>query len=206
MDNDMEFFMSFLEADGDPPDAAMADAASPPPDVPDDTGPESPPDISDGGSDDPPDFGGDDTGGGDMEDDTPPDFGDEGGGDEFSDEDTEESEDGNDKQPMELDEKISAIMNVNLYNRFLTLLTNIGTQMSQIKNNSDMIYTLSPDASDLFNQYKNLDDNVRLYLKNSFASENYSKNILFFNKCLNLLKLLNDQFASYVNKGIKERK
>lgn len=201
--DDLKFFMSFLEADGDPPDAAMADAASPPPDVPEDNGSTDIPD--DGGNDAPPDFDGDNMGG-DGDDGSASDFGDDIGEDEFMDDSSEENDSEDTKHPMELDEKISAIMNVNLYNRFLTILTNLGTQMSQIKNNSDMIYTLSPEASELFDQYKTLDDNIRLYLKNSFIDENYSKNILFFNKCLNLLKLLNDQFASYINKSIKERK
>ena len=48
------------------------------------------------------------------------------------------------------------------------------------------------DPDNLVEFVKRLDENIRLYLKNSFINENYSKNLLFFNKCLNLLKLLND--------------
>jgi len=102
-----------------------------------------------------------------------------------------------------LDEKISAIMNMNLYQRYLSLLNTIGGQLTMIKNNSDILHTLSADSLDIVESLKKLDENIRLYLKNSFLNENYSKNLLFFNKCLNLLKLLNDVFDSNVKKGIK---
>ena len=206
--DDIKFFMSFMEAD-DPPDAAMAADNSPPPDVPEDNGggtaPDDMPDMGDDGGS-PPDFGGDDGSMDDGEDGSPPDFGDDEGG--FGDEDGATDEEGGEdqKEPMDLDDKVSAIMNANLYTRFLTMLTNIEAQMSQMKSNADIVYTLSPDASDMYNKYKQLDDNIRLYLNNSFIDENYSKNLLFFNKCLNLLKLLNDSFSSYVNKGIREQK
>ena len=206
--DDIKFFMSFMEAD-DPPDAAMAADNSPPPDVPEDNGggtaPDDMPDMGDdtGG---PPDFGGDAESMDDGGDGSPPDFGDDEGG--FGDEDGATDEEGGEdqKEPMDLDDKVSAIMNANLYTRFLTMLTNIEAQMSQMKSNADIVYTLSPDASDMYNKYKQLDDNIRLYLNNSFIDENYSKNLLFFNKCLNLLKLLNDSFSLYVNKGIREQK
>lgn len=206
--DDIKFFMSFMEAD-DPPDAAMAADNSPPPDVPEDNGggtaPDDMPDMGDDGGS-PPDFGGDDTLMDDGGDGSPPDFGDDEGG--FGDEDGATDEEGGEdqKEPMDLDDKVSAIMNANLYTRFLTMLTNIEAQMSQMKSNADIVYTLSPDASEMYNKYKQLDDNIRLYLNNSFIDENYSKNLLFFNKCLNLLKLLNDSFSSYVNKGIREQK
>lgn len=206
--DDIKFFMSFMEAD-DPPDAAMAADNSPPPDVPEDNGggtaPDDMPDMGDDAGS-PPDFGGDDTLMDDGGDGSPPDFGDDEGG--FGDEDGATDEEGGEdqKEPMDLDDKVSAIMNANLYTRFLTMLTNIEAQMSQMKSNADIVYTLSPDASEMYNKYKQLDDNIRLYLNNSFIDENYSKNLLFFNKCLNLLKLLNDSFSLYVNKGIREQK
>lgn len=205
MDN-LNFFKSFLEAEGDPPDAAMG-AASAPPDIPDDVPEDAgPPDISDTADDSPPDFGGDDT----TMDDAPPDFGGEDGGDDFGTDDMGEdgSEDGEGEntEPMGLDEKVSAIMNKNLYSRFLTMLDDLGSQLTQFKNNSDIIYTLSAEANDMYGKYKELDENIRLYLKNSFIDENYSKNLLFFNKCLNLFKLLNDSFSALIHKGINERK
>ena len=209
--NNLSFFKSFLEAD-EAPDAAMASSAGdtsmdgPPPenissstpnDLPDVPTDDGPPDL---GSED--DFPVDDAG--NMEDDGPPDF--EGEGDEFGDEGESSEEDSEEnKDPMDLDEKVSAIMNANLYSRFLTMLNNLGSQINQIHQNSDMIYAISPNASDIINNYKQLDENIRLYLKNSFLNENYSSNLLFFNKCLNLLKLLNDSFSSNINKGIKER-
>ena len=206
--DDIKLFMSLMEED-DTPDAAMAADNSPPPDVPEDNGggtaPDDMPDMGDDAGS-PPDFGGDDGLMDDGGDGSPPDFGDDEGG--FGDEDGATDEEGGEdqKEPMDLDDKVSAIMNANLYTRFLTMLTNIEAQMSQMKSNADIVYTLSPDASEMYNKYKQLDDNIRLYLNNSFIDENYSKNLLFFNKCLNLLKLLNDSFSSYVNKGIREQK
>ena len=66
-----------------------------------------------------------------------------------------------------------------------------------------MIYALSPEAPDIIGSLKKLDENIRLYLDNIFVNENYSRNLLFFDKCLNLLKLLNDAFDGSIQKGIK---
>lgn len=196
-------FEQFLyEAPGDdPPDVApdMSSDAETPPDMPEET-----PDTDDS----PPDMG--DDFGGDMGDDAPPDMGsdDDGGfGDEgddgFGDNSGADDSGENDSNNLELDEKISSIMNMNLYQRYLTLLNTIGSQLTMIKNNSDILFTLSSDSLSIVEKLKKLDENIRLYLKNSFLHENYSKNLLFFNKCLNLLKLLNDIFDKDVRKGIK---
>ena len=196
-DKKVNIFERFLfEAPGDevPPD--MVDA---PPEIPegaeDDT---SPPDLPDE-----PDI---DSGSETMSDDSPPDMPDD-LGDGFSEEDpsaTTDEENPEDKlKNLGLDEKISAIMNQNLYQRYLALLNNIGGQLTMIKNNSDILYTLSSDSLSIIESLKKLDDNIILYLKNSFINENYSKNLLFFNKCLNLLKLLNDVFDSDIKKGTK---
>lgn len=172
-----------------------------PPDVPDDAATqEGPPDMglpddsSMGG--DMPDMGGmdsmgsDDSGGDDM------------GG--FMDDQQDDSGEGdNGQEDLQLSDKVNAIMNQQLYQRFLALLNTIGSQLTMMKNNSDMLYTLSPESLDNIESLKKLDENVRLYLKNSFLQENYSKNLLFFNKCLNLLKLLNSIFDGNVRKGIK---
>ena len=201
-------FEQFLyEAPGDdPPDVAAADNNSggdtttdSPPDMPEEAPPEDngPPDMED-------DFSGDNFG-----DDSPPEMGgDEGLGDDmgFDDEGSDEgdeSENSENNNNLELDEKISSILNMNLYQRFLTLLNTIGSQLTMIKNNSDILFTLSKDSLSIIEKLKKLDENIRLYLKNSFLHENYSKNLLFFNKCLNLLKLLNDIFDKEVRKGIK---
>lgn len=122
----------------------------------------------------------------------------------FDDGGVDEQNDGN--MDLGIDDKVSAIMNMNLYQRFISLLTSIGTQITSIKNNSDVLYTLSKDSVDIVQSLKNLDENIRLYLKNTFINENYSKNLLFFNKCLNLLKLLNDIFDKNVRKGINSMK
>lgn len=124
----------------------------------------------------------------------------------FDDAGTGEQDDGNTDGDLGIDDKVSAIMNMNLYQRFISLLTSIGSQITSIKNNSDVLYTLSEDSVDIVDSLKKLDENIRLYLKNTFINENYSKNLLFFNKCLNLLKLLNDVFDEKVRKGINAMK
>lgn len=179
MDENLKFFEKFLyEAPGeDPPDM---------PDLPSATGP---PDAGGGDLPDMPDLGGGD--GGDF------------GG--FDNEDN--AGDGEEQgQNLELDEKISAIMNMNLYQRYLALLNTIDGQLSMIKGNSDVLYTLSPESIEIIGDLKKLAENVRLYIKNNFLHANYSVNLLFFNRCLNLLKLLNDQFGGNIQKGIKSMK
>lgn len=180
----------FLEAPGDEGEASTdAQPTDPPaddapPDIPDDVGTEpdndAPPDMAD---EDPSDDGLGDTG--------------------FDDGQQQEEEDPN--KTMKLDAKVSTVMNVNLYQRYLTLLNTINTQLSMIKNNGDMIYTLSDQTSSIIASLKKLDENIRLYLSNIFLEENYSRNLLFFNKCLNLLKLLNDSFDASIQKGIKDK-
>lgn len=210
MDLPTNIFEQFLftEAPDDvPPDMAGGEA-SPPPDVPEDAADQAgPPDLPDttpdtlgdeatAGDDQPPDIG--DAGTEDFGDDSSFDDGDAGGGD------GEGEENGDQQKNLKLDAKVSAIMNTNLYQRFLTLLNTINSQLSSIQGNSDMIYSLSPDSPDTVNSLKKLDENIRLYLNNIFEGENYSKNLLFFDKCLNLLRLLNDSFDKDINKGIKE--
>ena len=124
----------FLEAPGDEGEASTdAQPTDPPaddapPDIPDTVGTESdndaPPDMTD---EDPSDDGLGDTG--------------------FDDGQQQEEEDPN--KTMKLDAKVSTVMNVNLYQRYLTLLNTINTQLSMIKNNGDMIYTLSDQTSSI---------------------------------------------------------
>lgn len=189
-----DFFNKYLfEApeDDQAPDVAAANTSAAP-DVPDEAPPaddESPPDMVD-----------DDGGSEEM----PPDISDDAGG-EFDDSGFEDDPgDGSEEtdKNLGLDEKISAIMNMNLYQRYLSLLNQIASQLSMMKNNTDILHTISPESIDVIDSLKKLDENIRLYIKNTFLNENYSKNLLFFNKCLNLLKLLNDVFDTNIKKGL----
>jgi hypothetical protein len=176
------FEIYLREAEGDPPSEEPAD------------------------NNDPPDLGASE----DSEEitDEAPDLGD----DPFSVSDNSEDENNNDENNEEdnenlpLDEKISAIMNLKLYQRFLNLLNTVGNQISMIKNNNDILYSISNNSLDVLEELKRLDENIRLYLINYFNNENYSKNLLFFNKILNLLKLLNDEFNQKISKGIRAHK
>ena len=154
--------------------------------------------------DDPPDLSSepDDTPTETTEEDTPPELGGEEEIEDYGDESFEDDPEANINN-LGLDDKISAIMNMNLYQRYLTLLNNIGNQLSMLKNNNDILYTLSSDSLDIIGSLKKLDENIRLYLMNYFLDENYSSNLLFFNKCINLVKLLNEVFDNKINKGIK---
>lgn len=178
--------------DDQAPDVAAANISDPP-DVPDEapsTDDESPPDMADDIDD--------------GSDENPPDISDDAGG-EFDDsgfEDNLGDENNQSDNNLGLDEKISSIMNMNLYQRYLSLLNQIANQLSMMKNNTDILHTISPESIDIIDSLKKLDENIRLYIKNSFLNENYSKNLLFFNKCLNLLKLLNDVFDKNVKKGL----
>ncbi len=177
------------------PDEVTPEASPPPPDLDDTTGGMDAPDI--GGEDSramdaPPDLAGPDEM---MEDD----LGGDGGG--FDDSSSEDS--GDPKESLNVDEKISTIMNQNLYQKFLTLLNTIGIQISSVKNNNDVLFAISPEITDTVESFKKLDENLRLYLTNQFEYENYSQNLLFFNKCVNLLKLLNDILDKSLSKGIR---
>ena len=177
----------FEAPDESPPD--VADTG--PPDMPDDAPDSGPPDLDAGGGD----IGGDDPpemGGGDFGDDG---FGDMGGNGDGS--------EGDPTEELELDDKISAILNLNLHQRFLAMLNKIANQLTMLKNNADVLHTLSPESLEMVGALTKLDENIHLYLKNSFDNENFSKNRLFFDKCLNYFRLLKEQFGKQVKKGIR---
>lgn len=187
-----------FEAPDDSPDVPSESNDTPPdmPSAPQESN-ESLPDLSEDNNDPPPDMMEDDGGDGSQPPDIEDDYEDE---EAFLDDEPEEDPaSGN----LRFDEKISAIMNMNLYQRFLSLLNTIGSQVSTIKRNSDMLYTISNNSLDIIESLKKLDENIRLYLSNYFLNENYSKNLLFFNKCLNLLKLLNTVFEKNIQKGVR---
>ena len=133
----------------------------------------------------------------DMQDDAPAE--DDFGSDFGSDDDQQNDQDQNN---LGIDEKISNILNKLLYDKFLTLLNQIGSQISNIKNNNEILHSLVPNLGEISEEFKRLDESIRLYINNSFIYENSSKNLLFFNQCLNALKLLNERFSHEINKGI----
>ena len=186
---DRNLFEKYMfEADDDPPADLQPEAPS-----------SSPPDSE------PPDLGSstpeNQTGGAETPDEAPPD--DLGGDEGFPPDQGEGGEEGKEEE-LGLDDKISAIMNNSLYQQCLSLLNEIGSQVSSIKNNSDIFQVLSSEVIEIITHLKKLDENIRIYLDRSFISENYSKNLLFYNKCLNLFKLLNDSFEKQVQKGIRK--
>lgn len=199
----MNLFEQFLFEDSNNdekvPDADMGNDSNSPPDIPDDMGEM---------SDDPPDISENDNMG--MDDDLPPDM-DMGDEDLFGDNEEDSMDDddqsgGSNNVNLGLDEKISAIMNKSLYQRFLSLLSKINNQLSSIEKNGDVLYALSKDSLDIIGSLNRLDENIRLYLENKFMNENFSVNQFFFNECLNLFKLLNDKFDKQIHKGIKSIK
>lgn len=203
MAGEIDFFKQFLyEAPGDdpPPDIIKQDngGSSPPPDMSEDNSQE-----FNMNGDDPPDLPEQDNNTDDMYQD-PPDIDDSDfGNNEFMDTD-DENESNSDTKDLGLDKKISAIMNQDLYQRYLTLLGNVTSQILQMKDNSDILYSITTECTNIINKLSNLESSIKLYLKNNFIGENYSKNLLFFNKCLNLLNLINEIFDNEIKKGIKD--
>lgn len=165
----------FSEAPGDEPEPAETG----PPDLPADDPTGEPP-----AGDDPPEIPETD------------DFGPDGSGDELPDDDPT-----GDEAPLEISEKISVVMNYQLYQRFLTLSNTVANQLSTIRSNNDLIHSVSPKALAVIEPLGKLGDNIRLYLTNNFLDNNYSRNLLFYNKCLNLMKLLEDIFARELSRG-----
>ena len=151
-----------------------------------------PPDM---GSDVESDFGGDsgDFGGGG--DDFGSDFGDDSGGDSSG-------EEGDDKEPS-FGEKISNVLNSKLYQRYLSLLNRVENEILSIKNNLDVFNIICQKSAESVEVLKKLSENIRIYLNEFFLKENYSKNLLFFNKCINLYKLTNDQIVKLM-KNVKD--
>jgi len=115
----------------------------------------------------------------------------------------DEENNGGEEKPPHLSDKVSNIMNLSIYQKFTVLLNKIENQLSSIKNNQDIINQLYPDVAGYTQALRKLEENIQLYLNNQFMNENAGKNILFFNKCLNLLKLLNDKFDANISKGLK---
>jgi len=196
MSNSLDFFKQVLyeapgdEAPADPPAEMPAVDNSPPDSMPD----ASPADDLGSPPPEMPDVGSDDNSSDDMG----------GGMDDFGSDDDSNNDNSKEKKNLEIDEKISNILNKLLYDKFLTLLNQIGSQLSNIKNNNEVLHTLVPNLGELTEQYKRLDESIRLYINDSFLYENSSKNLLFFNQCLNALKLLNDRFSDEINKGTRK--
>ena len=204
MDKEKSLFEKILlEADGDPPDINMGSDNNSPPNIPSQN--QDTPQVQDTPQ---PDV--------EFDDNSPPDLGDgdfnmdndnlDNNNQEMNNTDEMDNIENNGENNLNIGEKISAIMNVKLYQDFLSVLNLLGDQLSVIKDNSDTIYSISPESSDIVARMKKLNENVRMYLTNSFSNENYSKNQLFFNKVINLVKLLNDLFNKSIQKGVKSTK
>lgn len=196
MSNLSLFEQWMFEAPGDDPAPDVPAEPIGAPDMPEDTTPANdPPDLGgdDAGIDIPPDFSGEEGG------DEPPEFGDE-GDDTFDDTGEDQEQDINN---MGLDDKVSAVLNLNLYQSYLELLTQIGTQITSMKNNSELLYAITPDIKEIVKSIKTLDENIRLYIDNKYMNERYESNLLFYNKCKNLNKLLNDKFNAIIHKELK---
>lgn len=178
-----------------------------PPDIGEEAPPEDMPDIDDGMMDnggdmpdmpDMPDMNMDgdmdmDMGGGDMGD----------GG--FSDEQQGDNGDLPDEN-LAVNDKVSLLMNVNLYNHYLSLRDKLRSELSATNNNKDILFSLSDDIVDIIKALDKLEDNLSTYMRNLFNNESYSKNLLFFNKCVNLYNLIIDNFNDVVKEGIRKEK
>lgn len=183
------FWKLFTEAEGDD------DAADDPPDMAEDDAPadDSPPDMDDGG---------------DMDDEDPPDIG--GGGDGYDADDgfgdsAAGDDNGNKKEEITgLSNKVSAVLNERLYKQVLALLSQITVKKEMVRDNIDMIRTIDPDATGITEDLTRLEENIRDYSDHTFLNENYSSNMLFYTKCLNLFNLLCARFSERLSKGIKK--
>lgn len=176
-----------FEAPGDDPNVA-------PDSTPDAPATEAPPDTSADNA--PPDIGEDA-----PADDGPPDISD----DSFDDgglEDAPPEEDA--AKNMNLSDKVSSILSAGLYQNYLELISQIGSQMASIKSNSDILYALTDDMEAIVNSLRKLDENIRLYIDTFYINKRYEENLLFYNKCKNLSRLINDKFDQAIHKGIKE--
>lgn len=193
--SDMSLFEQWMfEAPGD----------DPAPDIPDDTATPDVPADDAPAANDPPDLGGDDIGGDAPDDAGPPDLGgDDFGGDDFGGDDNIIPEEG--AEDMGLSEKISSILNLNLYQSYLELISQIGSQISSIKNNADLLYAITPDVEIVSKRLKDLDENIRLYIDNHYTNEKYEKNRLFYNKCKNFANLINQDFNHMISSKAKEK-
>lgn len=175
------FGQLFLEAPEDdiPPDIeAPADAPATEEAAPDDTPPEE----------------------GIPTDDAPPDIDAEATEDMFGSDDTATEE--QPKEDITVSEKISNIMNRGLFQKFISLLNTIELQISTIKSNSDVLFSLSEKCIQVMKGLEKLNDNIRLYLSNQFEDTNYSENLFFYHKCSNLLSLLNDDLDKAVSGSV----
>ena len=180
-----DIYKYLFEAPGDEEEQTTEepaeDTAGDPPAI-EDENPAATPTDTDEGIDisDPPDL---------TEDDMP-------GDDSFTDVDTP------DLNNLSIDEKISSILNVNLYKNYMQLLSDIGTQLNTIKNNIDIFQALNKDTNNTVKAIRDLDSNLRDYMVNTFKDERYENNLLFYNKCKALYQMLNEKFEKDIHKAV----
>ena len=130
----------------------------------------------------------------------------DGGGDDMGFGDDQQQQQNGDlpNENLAINDKVSLLMNVNLYNHYLSLRDKLKGELSSINNNKDILYSISKDIPGIVSDLNKLENNVSTYMRNLFSNESYSKNLLFFNKCVNLYKLIIDEFNDLTKKGIKD--
>ena len=176
-----------FEAPGDDPEVAPdATQSEEPAEVADE--PAADDNMNDGVDDTPPDSG-------------PPDITDDSFDDTGFDSDISE-DDG--APEMKFGDKVSSILNAGLYQNYLELVSNISSQLSTIKTNSDILYAITDDMEIIIESLRKLEENIRIYIDTFYINKRYEENLLFYNKCKNLNRLINDKFDQAIHKGIKE--
>lgn len=100
----------------------------------------------------------------------------------------------------EFDKKVSDILNRELYQHYMSLKKTINQELTMLENNIDYINSEVMKETDIVEILKKLEENMDLYLANYFVNSNYSKNVFFYNKCLNMVNLVNLEFKRVLEK------
>lgn len=99
------------------------------------------------------------------------------------------------------DKKISDTLNRNLYQHYISLKKTINQELTMTEDNLDFIDPEVLKDTNLVEILKKLSSNMDLYLMNNFLNNDYSKNVFFYNKCLNMVNLVNIEFSKALKKS-----